>query len=110
MDQTYTKTQTDLLIAGRHSYADGLANTNAIATLQTTKANVSDVYNKTQIDTSLGLKTNTSTTTALTNRVVDVEGASVLNANAIIALSNNVSTNYYTKTVVDTSLDNKTDK
>ena len=62
------------------------------------------------MDAGLALKTNTSTTTALTNRVTDVEGATVLNMDAIIATNTNLSQNYYLKTVVDAGLNAKTDK
>jgi hypothetical protein len=61
------------------------------------------VVNKESLDAGLALKTNTSTTTALTNRVTDVEGATILNTDAIIALSSNLSSNYNTKTQ-DTAL------
>ena len=57
-----------------------------------------DVVNKEFLDSNLNLKTNVSTTNALTNRVTDVEGATILNTDAIISLSNNLSTNYNSKT------------
>lgn len=96
MDQTYTKTQTDLLIGGRWSYADGLANQNAISGLQTSKADKATTYTKTEADTLLAGKTNTGTTTALTGRVTSVE-------DNITLLSNDLSANYNTKTQ-DTAL------
>ena len=102
-DNTYNKAQTDLLIASRWSYADGLANANNITALQENKADKATTYTKTEANTLLATKTNTSTTTALTNRVVDVEGSAALNATNIQTLSNDLSANYNTKTQ-DTAL------
>jgi len=47
------------------------------------KADKATTYTKTESDTLLAGKTNTGTTTALTNRVVDVEGSAALNATNI---------------------------
>ena len=66
--------------------------------------------NKEHLDAQLLLKTNTSTTDALNTRVTNVENSSSLNATNIQTVSNNLSANYYNKTNIDASLNNKADK
>lgn len=98
------------------AYATTASVSSTYATIATvnTKANSSDVYTKSQVDSAVGAKANSSDLTALTTRVSTAEGEIdtlqtevAKKANSSTTLSGYGITNAYTKTEVDNKLSGK---
>lgn len=101
------------------AYATTASVSSTYATIATvnTKANSSDVYTKSQVDSAVGAKANSSDLTALTTRVSTAEGEIdtlqtevAKKANSSTTLSGYGITNAYTKTEVDNKLSGKAAK